>query len=230
MQGTRLDIAFTVLMLRKFLSAPSSEHLAAATYTLRYLRNTSDLAIQYSTERRPEQPTDRPIGFTDSDFSGDLDDRKSTSGYVFTLRNGATSWRAHKQPLVTFSTVEAEYIGASDTAKEAIWISSHVTRLLSLDTYPQEIFVDNQGGIQLAKNPKFHERTKHIGVRYHFVRDACERNAICTTYLPTSEMTADIMTKSLPRETHWKHVKGMGMVRWAAGEAYGKRMALAPMN
>jgi hypothetical protein len=238
MSGTRPDIAFTVSMLSKFLSAPSVEHLAAATYTLRYLRNTSDLAIQYGTERRStqhgerrlEEATNRPIGFTDSDFAGDLDDRKSTSGYVFTLGNGAISWRAHKQPLVAFSTVEAEYIGASDAAKEAIWISSLFTRLLDLDAYPQEIFVDNQGAIQLAKNPKFHERTKHIGVRYHFVRDACERNAIRTTYLPTSEMTADIMTKSLPRETHWKHVNGMGMVRWAPGEAYGKRMALGLMN
>jgi len=202
MQGTRPNIAFTVSMLSKFLSAPSSEHLAAAIYTLRYLRNTSDLAIQYSTERQTKLPTDRPIGFTDSDFAGDLDDPKSTSSYVFTLGNGAISWRAHKQPLIAFSTVEAEYISASDAAKEEIWISSLFKRLLSLDAYPQEIFV----------------------------RDACECNAIRTTYLPTSEMTADIMTKSLPRETHWKHVNGMGMVRWAAGESYGKWMALGPMN
>ena len=125
--------------------------------------------------------------------------------------------------------MKAEYIGASDAAKEAIWISSLFTRLPGLDAYPQDIFVDNQGGIELAKNPKFHERTKHIGVGYHFVRDACERNAIRTTYLPTSEMTADIM-KSLPRETHWKHVNRMEMVRWASGEAYGKRMALGSKN
>jgi len=177
-----------------------------------------------------EQSSDRPIGFTDSDFAGDADDKKSTSGYVFTLGNGAISWRTHKQPLVAFSMVEAEYIGLSDAAKEAIWISSLFTHLLRLDAYPQEIFVDNQGAIQLAKNPKFHECTKHIGVRYDFVRDTCERNAICATYLPTSEMTANIMTKSLPRETHWKHVNGMGMVRWAPGEAYGKWMALGPMN
>jgi len=96
-------------------------------------------------EQRHEEPTDRPIGFSDSDFAGDLD-RKSTSGYVFTLGNGAISWRAHKQPLIAFSTVEAEYIGASDAAKEAIWICSLFTRLLNLDAFPQEIFVDNQGG------------------------------------------------------------------------------------
>ena len=86
---------------------------------------------------------------------------------------------------------------------------------------PQQIFVDNQGAIQLAKNPKFHERTKHIEVRYHFVRDACERNIIRTTYLPTSEMTADILTKIPPREAHWKHDQGLGLVRraQASGEA-----------
>ena len=109
--------------------------------------------------------------------------------------------------------MESEYIGVSDATKEVIWISSLFTHLLSLDAYPQEIFVHNQGAIQPAKNPKFQERTKHIGVQYQFVRDACERNAMRITYLPTSEMIADITMKSLPQETHWKHVNGMGMVR-----------------
>jgi len=117
MQGTRPDIAFTVSILSKFLSAPSSEHLGAATYTLRYLQNTSDLAIQYSTEWQTQLPTDRPIGFTDSDFAGDLHDQKFTSFYVFTLGNGAISCHAHKHPLVAFSILEAEYIGASDATK-----------------------------------------------------------------------------------------------------------------
>ena len=125
---------------------------------------------------------------------------------------------------MAFSTVEAEYIGASDAAKEAIWIRSFFGQIMDQDPAllkPQEIFIDNQGAIQLAKNPKLHERTKHIGVRYHFVRDACERNIIHTTYLPTSEMTADILTKILPRETHWRHTGGLGLVRLAqaSGEA-----------
>jgi len=219
-------------MLRKFAAAASSEHLAAAIYTLRYLRNTEDLAIQFDAQPSTAQDVHLPVGYTDSDLAGDLDDRKSTSGYVFALGNGAISWRARKQPLVAFPTVEAEYIGESDAAKEAIWIASLYSRLLGLEAYPQEIFVDNKEAIQLAKNPKFHERTKHIGVRY---RDACERNVIKTTYLPTSEMVADIMTKILPRETNWKHVHGLGLVRWGsgasreAGEApHGKRKALGP--
>jgi len=120
--ATRPDIAFTVSMLSKFNAAPTTEHMAAATYTLRYLRNKSDLAIQYNS--KDSDSPDLPIGYTDSDFAGDPDDRKSTSGYVFMLGGGAISWRARKQPLVAFSTVEAEYIGASDAAKEAIWIRS----------------------------------------------------------------------------------------------------------
>jgi len=118
--------------------------------------------------------------------------------------------------------VEAEYIGASDAGKEAIWVRSLYARILygkilykhaeqcphclcsdndSKATEPQQIFVDNQGAIQFAKNPKFPERTKHISVRFHFVRDACERNPIKTTYLPTSDILADIKTKNLPRDT-----------------------------
>jgi len=184
-----------------------------------------------------------PIGYTDSDFTGDPDDRKSTSGYVFMLAGSAITWRARKQPLVAFSTVEAEYIGASDTAKEAIWVRSlhacilygkilykHAEQYLhclcsdndSKATEPQQIFVDNQGAIQLAKNPKFHKRTKHIILRFHFVCDACKRNAIKTTYLPTSDTLADIMTKNLPRDTHWKHAHGLGLVSWDSGEVADK--------
>jgi len=213
---TQPDLTFTVSMLSKSSSTLTTEHLSAATYTLRYLRHTANLAIQYNAS---DSEATMPIGYTDSDFAGDLDDRKSTSGYVFMLAGGAITWLARKQPLVAFSTVEAEYIGASDTAKEAIWVRSlYACILYGKATEPQQIFVDNQGAIQLAKNPKFHECTKHISVRFHFVRDACERNAIKTSYLPTSDMLADIMTKNLPRDTHWKHAHGLGLVSWDSGE------------
>jgi len=103
---TRPDVAFTTSMLSKFSSTPTTEHLSAATYTLRYLRNTANLAIQNNAS---DPEATMPIGYTDSDFAGDPDDRKSTSGYVFMLAGGAITLRARKQPLVAFSTVEAEY-------------------------------------------------------------------------------------------------------------------------
>jgi len=156
---------------------------------------------------------------TDSDFTGDPDDRKLTSHYVFMLAGGAITWRARKQPLVAFSMVEAEYIRASNATKEAIWVRTLYARILyGKVTEPQQIFVDNQGAIQLAKNPKLHECTKHISVRFHFVCDACKRNAIKTSYLPTSDMLADIMTKNLPCDTHWKHAHGLGLVSRTQGK------------
>jgi len=103
-----MDLAFTVSMFSKSSSTPTTEHLSAATYTLRYLRHTANLAIQYNAS---DSEATMPAGYTDSDFAGDPDDRKSTSGYVFMLAGGAITWRARKQPLVAFSTVEAEYIG-----------------------------------------------------------------------------------------------------------------------
>lgn len=238
--GTRPDLAFAVATLSKFNALPSSTHMAAALHVVRYLRATPSMGITYSGNQDGRQM--EPIGFTDSDFAGDRDDRKSTSGYVFTLAAGAVSWRARKQPLVASLTVEAEYIGASDAAKESIWIrnlyadlglgkwrkagedDSHCRYCLStllpynaeplpqdLDVEPQLLYVDNQGASQLARNPRFHERTKHISIRYHFVRDACERRILRIEYLHTSEMTADIMIKALPRDTHWKHTNSMGL-------------------
>jgi len=139
--------------------------------------------------------------------------------------------------------VEAEYIGTSDAVNEAIWVRSLYARILygkilykhaeqcphclcsdndSTATEPQQIFVDNQDAIQLAKNPKFHERTKHISVHFHFVRDAYEQNAIKTTNLLTSDMLADIMTKNLPQDTHWKHAHGLGLVSRDSGEVVDK--------
>jgi len=96
---TRPDLTFIVSMLSKFSSTPTTEHLSAATYTLRYLRNIANLAIQYKVS---DSEANKPIGYTDSDFARDPDDRKSTSGYVFMLAGGAITWRARKQPLVAF--------------------------------------------------------------------------------------------------------------------------------
>jgi len=124
---TRPNLAFTVSMFSKFSCTPTTDHLLAATYTLRYLRNTANLTIQYNAS---DPEATMPTGYTDSDFAGDPDDRKSTSGYVFMLAGGAITWRARKQPLVAFSTVEAEYIGASDAAKSAIWVCSLYARIL----------------------------------------------------------------------------------------------------
>ena len=135
--------------------------------------------------------------------------------------------------------LKAVYIGTSNAVKETIYVCSLYARILygkilynhteqyfhslysdndSKATEPQQIFISNQGVIQLAKNPKFHQHTKYISVHFHFVRDACERNAIKTTYLPTSDILVNIMMKNLPQDTYWKHTHGLGLVSQNSGE------------
>jgi hypothetical protein len=188
------------------------------------------------------------FGFTDSDWAGDKDSRKSTSGYLFTLYRGAISWKSAKQPIVATSSTEAEYIACTDAAKEGLWIrrimaeirgelaqgpmhysheseAQQIFKSLSIEdqdsceqeeparqpTRPQIIFADNQGAIKLSKNPQHHNRTKHIDVKYHFIRESWQKGLIQLVYIPTGEMVADILTKSLPRDRHEKHMTGMGM-------------------
>jgi len=209
MLSTRPDLAFTISTLSKFASAPLPIHLAAAKRVLRYLKATKTLALSFSSELRDAQL----VGFSDSDWGGDRDDRKSTAGYVFTIGGTAISWKSKKQPVVALSSTEAEYIGTSEATREAIWLQRLLHELTQSDkpTNPQLLFVDNQGAIKLTENPRFHERTKHIDIKYHFVRQACENGLITVQYISTSKMTADIMTKALPTERHWIHLAGMGL-------------------
>jgi hypothetical protein len=263
MLGTRPDLAFTISTLSKYCSNPTPEHAIAAKRTLRYLRKTINVGITFKGQENPEiakavagtGPTTTGItGFTDSDWAGDVDSRKSTSGYVFLLYGGAVSWKSTKQSVVATSSTEAEYIACSEAAKEALWIRrlhaeikrtavprlqdryQHETdiqdqlralRITSPTTItvphpnPQIILADNQGAIKLSKNPQHHNRTKHIDIRYHFIRKCSQDGLIELAYIPTTEMVADILTKALPRVKHDKHMLGMGME--AVGDKIGRQ-------
>jgi len=159
---------------------------------------------------------DNLIGYTDSDFAGDFNDCKSTSGNVFTLAGAALSWKSKKQSLVSLSSTEAEYVACSEAIREGIWLRRlyhEITTSKGNTILPsiQLVLSDSQGAICLAKTPRFNTRTKHIDVKYHFVQDAYAQGLIELNYLPTTDMPADIMTKPLPRDTHQRHVKGMGL-------------------
>ena len=153
------------------------------------------------------------LGFSDSDYAGDSNDRKSTSGYVFTVAGAAVSWRAKKQKLVSLSTVEAEYIGYSEAACEAVWLKRVYDEIRGevMAPKPLMLFCDNQGAIEITRNPKFHERTKHINIKYDFIRSPVEDNKLSLNYIATSNQTADITTKGLTCDLHWKRVHGLGM-------------------
>ena len=140
------------------------------------------------------------VGFSDADWAGDLNDRKSTSGYTFLMNGAAVSWRSKKQTCVALSTAEAEYIALSAAAQEALWMRQLLANLNVNFDEPVTIYEDNQSAICISKNPQFHGRSKHIDIKYHFVRDQVEKKTITVRYCPTGSMLADIFTEGIPKE------------------------------
>jgi len=171
---------------------------------MRYLSATKDMCICYGSV------SSGVMGYTDSDFAGDLDKRRSTSGYVFTLHGGAISWRSRLQNCVTQSTTEAEYVAAAEACKEAIWLSRLVVDLKITVEMPV-LHCDSQSAIQLAKNPVFHAKTKHIDVKYHFIREVLEDEQLKFVKVHTTENPADLLTKGLPGESfaHCRRLLGV---------------------
>jgi hypothetical protein len=208
---TRPDIMCAVGQLSQFLNNPSSKHVSAAKRILRYLQGTSSLGITY----RP--PPLRLQGYSDADWAGDMDTRRSTTGYVVMLNNGAIAWKSRRQPTVALSTMESEYMALTEATKELKWIRTILAELgysngnNAVDEPPTDLFSDNQSAIALAKNPVSHARAKHIDLRHHFVREAIQDKVIWVQYIPTTEMTADSLTKALGREKHEKCTSRMGM-------------------
>ena len=155
---------------------------------------------------------DECIGFSDADWAGDINDRKSTSGYLFQLSGGAVTWKSKKQGCVALSTAEAEYIALSSAAQESVWLRQLTTELGSSPKTPTTIFEDNQSAIAMTKNPQFHGRAKHIDTKYHFIREQVNCGNIKLEYCLTEEMTADMFTKGLYREHFCKLRDKAGIV------------------
>lgn len=194
--STRPDIAHAVSMVSKFNSDPRECHLTAAKRILRYLKGTIDLSLVYGKV----EPDPGLIGFSDADWAGDMDTRRSTSGYVFLLSNGAISWSSERQTTVALSTAEAEYVALSSSCQKAIWLRKLIHEIGYEQSEPTIMKDDNQGAIAIAHNPITHTRTKHIDIKHHFVREALSNKVIALEYCPTEDMLADILTKPLPRD------------------------------
>ena len=203
---TRPDIAQAVGVVTKFCANPTQSHLTAAKRILRYLKGTGYLGLSYK-----KCADGNLIGYSDADWAGDVDDRHSTTGNVFLFAKGAVSWLSKKQATVALSTTEAEYVALSTATQEAIWLRRLLTDVGGPLEEPIVINEDNQGAIAMAKNPVGHARTKHIDIRYHFVREGVQNGAIFLNYVATDEMIADILTKPLPKHPFEKLVIGLGM-------------------
>ncbi|GAA5887223.1 hypothetical protein JCM3774_005659, partial [Rhodotorula dairenensis] len=208
MLGTRPDLCYAVGVLGRHAARPDASHWAAIVRVLQYIKGTLDMGLEF-------QPDDSPLAgfeaYSDSDWGACRVTSRSTMGYTFVLASGAVSWLSKLQPRVTASSTEAEYLGLSHASKEAIHLSQLLTELAQGQDHPVVLFGDNQGANALSRDPQFHDRTRHLRLTEHFVREQVQQGELTIEYIPTARMVADIMTKSLPVPVFVKHRTALGI-------------------
>ncbi|KAL0853708.1 hypothetical protein Bca101_058860 [Brassica carinata] len=184
---------------------PTTTHFKAAKRILRYIKGTINFGLYYSIS-----DDFKLVGYSDSDWGGDIDDQKSTSGFVFFIGEIAFTWMSKKQPIVTLSTSEAEYVAATSCVCHAIWLRNLLKELNLPQEKPTKIFVDNKSAIALAKNPVFHDRSKHIDT---YIRECVTNMDVQLEYVKTNDQVDDIFTKPLKREDFIKMRSLLGVTK-----------------
>ncbi|CAM6121348.1 unnamed protein product [Calypogeia fissa] len=193
MTCTRPGIAHAVSVVSRVMANPGKPHWEAVKWILRYLRGTLDYGILFDGRTNS---TLELGGYVDSDYAENLDNRKSTTGDVFMLGGGCISWKLVNQSCVALSTTEAEYMAACEATKELIWLQ-RLVHDLGLSQERPELLCDSQSALHLAKNRVFHARTKHIDIRYHFIREALEKKQIFLEKVASEDNAAYMLTKVL---------------------------------
>ncbi|WJZ98697.1 hypothetical protein VitviT2T_017207 [Vitis vinifera] len=207
MTCTRPDVAYALSVASRYQANPGEEHWKVVKTILKYLRRTKDQFLIYGESELKLK------GYTDASFASDKDDSKSISGYVFTLNGGAVSWKSSKQATVANSTTEAEYIAASEAAKEAVWMKKFISELGVVPSIeePIPLLCDNNGAIAQAKEPRSHQKSKHVLRRYHLIREIIERGDVKIEKIDGKENAADPFTKALGITQFDKHKWEVGM-------------------
>lgn len=206
--ATRPDIAYAVTALCQFMSKPMNSHWLAVKRVFRYLQGTREHQLVYGWNGGKEQPL---YGYSDSDWGNDVNDRRSVTGWVYLLHDAAVNWQSCKQPTVALSSVEAEYMAATQATREAVWWRAFFTELGLPPTTATTVYSDSQGAIALGKNPEHHKRTKHIDIKHHYVREQVAAGTVTSPYISTDDMLADVLTKPLAAQRHIKLAEAMGV-------------------
>ncbi len=202
--GMQPDIAFATSTVVQFLENPGWKHWEAVRKIFQYLKGTKDWKLVYGGEKR------ELTGYVDTDGASQ-EHWRAISSYVFMIDGGAVSWSLKKQELVTLSMAEAEYMAATHTTKEVLWLHSLIGEVFSPLESSTTLFGDNKSTIALTNGGQYHSCMKHIDISYHFIRYIIEAKSIKLIYCPTNEQTADTLTKALP-STKAKHfVTEMGL-------------------
>ena len=205
--GTRPDITYAVQTVSRFSKNPGQAHWDAVKRIFRYLKGTKEFWLTYGGQQKELKR------YADADGSM-AEDRHAISGYTFLLHGGAVSWAAKRQEIVSLSTTESEYVAVTHASKEALWLRSLITQLFDVKLDPTPLFSDNQSAIALTKDHQYHPRTKHIDIRFHFIRWIIENGSIRLIYCPTDDMLADTLTKALlsPKVKHFAVELGLALV------------------
>ena len=198
---TRPEIAFAVHKLSQYVAAPTLQHILACKRVLRYLKATEDYGLKFSAGGEM-----RITGYTDTDWACDVDDRKSIGAYCIYFGNNLVSWSSKKQTVVTRSSAESEYRALASASAEITQIQSLLNELKIECTLLPTIWCDNVSATELAKNPVYHSRTKHIELDMHFVRDKVLARELEICYIPSEEHIADILIKPLTF-THFNYFR-----------------------
>lgn len=202
----RPDLSYAASTLSRFIKDPRANHIAAAKHVLRYIKGTVSFGLVYKKVSNFQL-----IGFSDSDWAGDKFDRKSITGYVFMMSGCAITWKSKKQPTVALSSTEAEYMALGDTVKELLWLIQLLKTVGLKFNYPPTIFEDNEGCKLLTSHPVHHQRTKHIDIKHHFIREHLGNKVFNLESVRTDEMAADMFTKNLNRMKFRKFNCKIGM-------------------
>ncbi|GJX35978.1 putative ribonuclease H-like domain-containing protein [Tanacetum coccineum] len=208
--ASRPDIMFAVSACSRHQVTPLTSHLNAVKKIFKYLKGQPKLGLWY--------PKDSPFqleAYSDSDYAGSHGDRKSTTGGCQFLGRRLISWQCKKQTIVATSSTEAEYVAAASCCAQVLWIQNQLLDY-GFNFMNTKIFIDNQSTICIVKNPVFHQRTKHIEIRHHFIRDANEKNLIQVLKIHTNDNVADLLTKAFDGPRFEYLVVHIGMVVYTA--------------
>jgi hypothetical protein len=204
--ATRPDIMYAVSLLSRYMSRPTELHHSATKIILRYLQGTTMFGILYRRGGSHEL-----IGFTDNDYAGSVEDRRSTLGYIFMLSGVAVTWSSRKQLIVTLSTTKAEFITAAGSSCQAIWMQRVLKKIDYMGSESTVIFCDNNSTIKLTRNLVMHSRRKHIDVRYHFLRELVNDGVVQLQFCGARQQIVDIFTKPLKLELFWELRRRLGV-------------------
>ena len=205
--GIRPDITHVVGIVGRFQANPKESHLQAVKRIFKYLQGTQNFGLWYPRDTDLSLPT-----YIDVGWAGSVDDRKSTSGGAFYMGSRLVSWLSKKQSSIALSTTEAEYVVAASCCTQLLWMMQTLQDIQITCTPPMSILCDNTSAINMSNNPVMHSKTKHIPIKYHFLREQVLEQKVKLEYVPSKEQVVDIFTKPLLRETFEYLIQNLGVV------------------